>query len=148
MKREQFIEALALSILPLTLLQACQRSLPFAPTVVTGKVIDENNMPVEGVRLAFSGAEVKGISPIPTFRVEADTNKAGVYSLSQVVPNGTSFTNFSPLSYKNSFFFSGQEEYIILVLKNGIYQEMKDRIGIQREDYGKTNTFNFQIRKR
>ena len=149
MKREQFIKSLVLSILPLALLlQACQKSLPSAPTVVTGKVIDENNMPVEGVKLEFYGAERKGISPIPTFSVEANTNKAGVYSLSQVVPDGTSFTNLSPVSYKNSFFFSGQEEYIIFILENGIYKELIYKPPIQREDYGKTNTFNFQIRKR
>ena len=148
MKREQFIKSLALSILPLALLQACKKSLPSTPTVITGKVIDENNMPVEGVKLAFSGAKMKGISPIPTFRIEAETNKAGVYSFSQVVPDGTSLNNFSPVSYKSSFFFSGREEYIIFVSKNGIYQEMRDFIMVQREDYGKTNTFNFQIRKR
>jgi hypothetical protein len=146
MKRQAFIKAL--SILPMALLQACEKSFPDTPTIVTGKVIDENNMPVEGVTFSFSGAEVKGISPIPTFRIQGATNKEGIYSLSQVIPNDTSFSNFSPISYKKSFFFSGREEYTILILRTGTYEEVIEPIPVQREEYGGTVTFNFQIRKR
>ncbi len=146
MKRQAFIKALG--ILPVALLQACKKSFPDTPTIVTGKVIDENNMPVEGVVLEFAGTKPKGLSAISTFRIQVATNKEGIYSLSQVIPNDTSFSEFSPFSYKNSFFFSIQEKYMVLFFKNGTYKEMTDRLPIQREEYGGTVTFNFQIRKR
>ena len=76
MKREQFIKSLALSILPLVVLQACQRRLPSAPTVITGKVIDENNMPVEGFMFSFSGIDKKNlINGLPTFLERQKTDR-------------------------------------------------------------------------
>ena len=79
MKREQFIKSLALSILPLALLQACKKSLPSTPTVITGKVIDENNMPVEGFMFSFSGIDKKNlINGLPTFLERQKTDKQGI----------------------------------------------------------------------
>ena len=146
MKREQFVKSLALSILPLVVLQACQRRLPSAPTVVTGKVIDENNMPVEGFMFSFSGIDKKNlINGLPTFLERQKTDKQGIYIISVVIPDGTNNIAFVVEGYENDYAKTSMID--LYIEKLGIY-EPYGSVGEGPINYGKTNTFNFQIRKR
>ncbi|MDF7819820.1 hypothetical protein P1X15_19520 [Runella sp. MFBS21] len=145
MKRRQFLSLVSI-ILILTLI-SCEKTLTSTPTIVTGRVIDENNTPVEGVEFRFSGYDQKNaFSHSETFYLTALTDKDGIYYLSQVIPNGTDNANILPL--ETSKFRFGMD-YNIFLYKDAVATTLVGRpIEIQSKNYGKTNTFNFQIRKK
>ncbi len=138
MKRRKFLGTLG--ILPPILISCGKDEFPDRPTIITGKVIDENNMPVVGLKFQFGGYYLKGISPIPTFSTTGETNKDGIYTISYVVTNGQ--TVFKPFSDTNYNFNS---QYNIYVWKNNQYEQVGNPVG--PIIYGETNTFNFQLRK-
>lgn len=139
MKRRNFL--IALGVLPPLVFSSCGKAeFPASPTVITGKVVDENDKPVEGVKFRFSGFYLKGISPIPTFDVDGETNKDGIYSVSYVVTNGEA--EFLP---QNSPKYDFNSQFNIFVWKNNQYVKVN---GVGPLIYGEKNTFNFQIRKR
>jgi hypothetical protein len=136
MKRRKFL--IALGVVP-PLLHACSAKLdlPSAATIITGKVVDIDNKPVEGVGFSFGGEYKKGLSGIPTFDVRVNTNIDGIYKINAVVPQGTESTSFLPEQI--SF------DMIFYVWKNNQYEKVQSQI--VPINYGETNTFNFQIRK-
>ncbi len=142
MKRRQILKLLGLA--PPLLLTSCgDPKVPSAPTIATGKVIDENNMPIEGVSIGMFGLERRGVSAIATFDIDALTDKDGHYSLSFVVPRGTDFVKVS--AEGNSIF--SDRTHNILFQRGGIYEEGDD-YELHIESYGKTNTVNYQFIKR
>lgn len=144
MKRQAFIKAL--SILPVALMQACQKSFPSTPTIVTGKVIDENNLPVEGVEFQFSGIYKKGISGGgSTFNLRTQSDKDGVYRFSQVIPDAT---DDASIKVESNAKFDFNFKYQVLFFFNGKYDDTGSLIPVQQSAYGTTVTLNFQIRKR
>lgn len=144
MKRRPFLSLV--SIILLLALTSCEKTLTSTPTIVTGRVIDEYNTPVEGVELRFSGYDQKNVlSHSETFYLTALTDKDGIYYLSQVIPNGTDNAAILPLE-TGKFRFG--IDYNIFFYKDGVATLVGGPIEIQSQNYGKTNTFNFQIRKK
>ena len=138
MKRRKFLGVLG--IFPPILFSCGKDEFPDRNTIITGKVIDENDMPVVGLKFQFGGYYLKGISPIPTFSITEETNKDGIYTISYMVTNGQ--TVFKPFSDTNYDFNS---QYNIYVWKNNQYEKVGNPVG--PIIYGETNTFNFQLRK-
>ena len=133
MKRRKFL--IALGVVPPLVFSSCGKDeFPSTPTVITGKVVDENDKPVEGVKFRFSGFYLKGISPIPTFSLDTETNKDGIYNVSYIITNGEA-----------EFLPKEDPKFNIYVLKNNQYIIAS---GVGPLILGETNTFNFQIRKR
>ena len=70
MKRRKFL--IALGVMPPLVLDAYKKdkpiNLPSITTIVKGKVIDENNAPVQGFEFSFTGVKKTGISGVGTFR--------------------------------------------------------------------------------
>ncbi|AXE18641.1 hypothetical protein DR864_13195 [Runella rosea] len=141
MKRRQFLSAA--TTLPLLTLAACEKNFPSDPTIVTGKVTDENNLPMEGVEFLFSGNARRGLSVINTFSTREISNTLGSYTLSYVIPSTTDQAELKIVGI-----FSISPNHSMWILQNGIYEELGNPINIQRSEYGKINTFNFQIRKK
>ncbi|MEA5426845.1 hypothetical protein [Arcicella lustrica] len=139
MKRRKFLGVLG--VLPPILFSCGKDEFPDRPTIITGKVIDENNMPVVGLKFQFSGYYLKGLSPIPTFDATEETNKDGIYTISYIVTNGQ--TEFLPESNTN---YDLMTKYNIYVWENNQYEQVGNPVG--PIIYGETNTFNFQLRKR
>ncbi len=146
MKRQQFLKQLAL-LPPLAWMAvACKKSFPSTPTVVTGKVIDENGLPVEGVEFQFSGIYKKGFIAIgTTFDLTTQSDKDGIYKFSQIVPSNTDGADILPQSNTK---FDLEFVYQILLFLNGKYVIIGNPIPIQRNQYGTTVIINFQIRKK
>ncbi len=138
MKRRKFLGTLGM--LPPLLFSCGKDEFPDRDTIITGKVIDENNMPVVGLKFQFGGYYLKGISPIPTFSITEETNKDGIYTISYMVNYGQ--TEFLPESNTN---YDLTTQYIIYVWKNNQYEQVGNPVG--PIIYGETNTFNFQLRK-
>lgn len=136
MKRRQSLRLLGL--LP-AWLAACKDKFPSAPTVVTGKVVDENGLPVKGVKFTLDGNKRKGITLIPTFREESVSDEDGVYSLSSVVSKSTDVV------FLNVFDGTLNIDY---KYDPGVYMPVASEIIIRQKDYGETITINFQIKKR
>ncbi|GHB72704.1 hypothetical protein GCM10007390_28500 [Persicitalea jodogahamensis] len=118
-------------------LAACNSKFPSAPTVVMGKVVDENGMPVMGIELTLGGIKKKGVSPIPTFDVRTETDRNGEYRLSHVVPSGTDFIEFVPAT---------GTKYIPYIERDGQYEILGSFV-IRSSDYGTNKTVNLQVRK-
>jgi len=138
MKRRKFLGVLG--ILPPILFSCGKDEFPDRPTIITGKVIDENDMPVVGLKLQFSGDYAKGLSLIPIFDVIGETNKDGIYTISHMVDYGQ--TTFLPFSDTN---YDLNSQYNIYVWKNNKYEQVGNPVGPIIN--GETNTFNFQLRK-
>lgn len=138
MKRRKFLGVLG--ILPPILFSCGKDEFPDRNTIITGKVIDENDMPVVGLKLQFSGDYAKGLSLIPIFDVIGETNKDGIYTISHMVDYGR--TTFKPFSDTN---YDLMTKYNIYVWKNNQYEKVGNPVGPIIN--GETNTFNFQLRK-
>lgn len=135
MKRRQTLRLLG--SLPIWL-AACKGKFPSAPTVVTGKVVDENGLPAEGIELTLVGNKKKGVSPIPTFDERTKTDSDGKYTLSHVVSSNTDFVVFR---------IDTGTQYIPYIERDGQYEILGSSIIIQQKNYGKTKTINLQVRK-
>lgn len=139
MKRRTFLSAL--SILPSMLISCGKDEFPDRPTIITGKVIDENNKPIVGIQLVFGGYYLKGFSPIPTFDEIVETDKDGIYKISYIVPRGQAY--LKPLGNTQ---YDLVTFYDIYIWKNNSYEKMSSSAG--QIINGETNTFNFQLRKK
>jgi hypothetical protein len=136
MKRRKFL--IALGVVPPLVVSSCGKDeFPSTPTVITGKVVDINDKPVEGIGLSFGGGYRKGLSIIPTFDVRVKTNKDGIYRIEKVVPDGTDDASFLPdgIPPLSDIYLWKDNKYIIAS-------------GVGPIVYGETNTFNFQLRQR
>ena len=143
MKRRQLLQFMAL---PLFLAGACKEELPHVPTIVTGQVIDENGLPLEGAGLRLTGADNRGWSGVPTFSLTTETDKNGTYRFSYVVPKDTD--DVSIASRTTSKVIIDNLNYQVFVLRGGQYQLESNPYFIPRSDWGKTTIINYQFRTR
>lgn len=146
MKRRKFL--IALGVVPPLVLSACKKDeLPKTATVITGKVIDENNMPVEGWELLFYGIERKGISGVDTFAEQKFTDSNGVFSFSITIPSDTVNVRFGPLGFRFDDKLNRKNpDYLIFIEVGGKFEaRIKDEAS---PVIGKENTYNYQIKKK
>lgn len=129
-------------MIPPLILSSCEKDeFPSTPTILIGTVVDENDKPIEGFELQFSGYYQKGISSIPSFDVNEKTNKDGIYYISYVVSGGQ--TTFLPGLNPT---FNLVAKYNLYVWKSNKYEFVGNPVG--PIVYGQTNTFNFQLIKK
>ena len=137
MKRNQFW--LWLLLLP-PLLQSCEKKYPNAETIIQGKIVDENDNPMEGVAFVFSGINKTSLlNSTGTFYQTTKSDKNGEFTISQIIPKKTdyidlNFTGSQP-QYRNYIFTNS-------TLKAYIPDAISNYITI-----GKTNNLKFQIKK-
>ena len=144
MKRRKLLQILGL-IPPALLVVACKEKLPSTPTIVTGKIIDENGLPLEGAGLDMAGIKWKGFTPIPTSGVTTESDKDGIYRMSLVVPEGTG--DLSILPYSTNKVPIGNQGYAHYIFLNGHYTQLGAPHEIPRSDWGKTTKHNYQFIK-
>ncbi len=138
MKRRKFLGVLG--ILPPILFSCGKDEFPDRDTIITGKVIDENDMPVVGFKFQFGADYAKGLHRLPIFDVIGETNKDGIYTISHIVDYG--LASFKPLGFTT---YDLMTEYTIHLWKDNQYEKAGNPIGPIIN--GETNTFNFQLRK-
>lgn len=146
MKRRNFL--IALGIVPPLILSACKKDeLPKTATVITGKVIDENNKPVEGWEFMFYGSRLNGISGMSTFQEQILTDSNGMFSFSITIPPETVTVRFAPLGFRFDDKLNRKNpDYLIFIEIGGKFEPR-----IKDEAYpiiGKENTYNYQIKKK
>ncbi len=139
---------IALGVVPPLILSACKKDeLPKTATIITGKVIDENNKPVEGWELMFYGSKLNGISAMSTFQEQEMTDADGMFSFSLTVPQDTGSVGFAPLGFRFDDKLNRKtSDYVIFIEIGGKFEPR-----IKDEAYpiiGKSNTYNYQIKKK
>ena len=148
MKRRKFFAFFSAS--SSLVLNACKKDKPlYSPsitTIVKGKVIDENNRPVEGWGFSFGGY-TGSYPPTSTFREDTKTDKDGSYFYSVGIPQTTVRLEYGPVGFINQGALDSTKTrlYNLFFEKDGKY------IPYTGSPYlitGETNIFNFQIRKR
>ncbi len=146
MKRRQLLKLLGLA--PPLWLAACKDKLPSTPTVVKGKIIDENGKPLEGAGLRLSGTDVKGFAGAETFSITAESDKDGGYKLSQLIPKNTDRISILPMHTDKVPLNIGVGDFVSYQLKNSIYDKVTAPHDIPRSSWGKTTIINYQFKKR
>lgn len=148
MKRRKFL--IALGAIPPLVLEACKKDdplyLPSIITIVKGKVIDENNAPVEGWGFTFGGY-TGNYPPVSTFREDTKTDKDGNYSYSVGVPQTTVRLEFGPVGFINQGSLDSTKTrfYNLYFEKDGKFEPF---ISSPYPITGESNIFNFQIKKK
>ncbi|PWJ59670.1 hypothetical protein CLV98_102504 [Dyadobacter jejuensis] len=146
MKRRQLLKLLGLASPTLLIAASCKEKLPTSPTIVTGKIIDEKGLPLEGAGLRLSGTNWKGFTPVPTFlSVTAESDKDGNYKLSQLIPKDTEVVSI--LSMATDKVPTGNQGYVPYVSRNNSFVPETAPVDIARENWGKTTTLNYQFIK-
>lgn len=144
MKRRKLLQLLGL-IPPALLAASCEEKLPTSPTIVTGKVIDENGLPLEGAGLRLSGTDVKGFAGTTTFSITAESGKDGTYELSQIIPKNTN--HISILSMYTDKVPTGNQGYTPYVFRNNGFVPEAAPVDIARQNWGKITTLNYRFIK-
>ncbi|WP_215238957.1 carboxypeptidase-like regulatory domain-containing protein [Dyadobacter helix] len=147
MIRRQMLRLLGL-VPPALLGISCKDKLPTTPTIVRGKIIDENGDPLEGAGLRLSGVNLKGFSGYDTFSITTESDKNGMYELSQVAPQDTEQIDILPRTTDKVPLNIGIGDYVSYFLVEGNYEKITSPHFIPRSDWGKTITLNYQFRKR
>ncbi|MCE6987456.1 hypothetical protein [Dyadobacter sp. CY323] len=129
----------------ITVLVSCKDRLPSTPTIVTGRIIDENGDPLEGAGLRLSGSNLKGFSGYDTFSITAESDRNGMYQLSQVAPEDTE--QISIASRSTSQIKIDNQHYKVYVFADGQYHLSASPYDISRSAWGKTTTINYQFIK-
>lgn len=128
------------------ILISCEQKLPNVTTIVTGKVVDEQGKPVEGVVFQLNGLKKKGISPIPTFDAYSTTDSTGRFEIAHLITKETEQVYLDPAS---STLYDLQRDYIFFyVLDDGSTSRVTASLRIPSDRYGKTTTVNYLMRKR
>ena len=145
MKRRKMLRLLGLAP-PVFLVSCRDAKVPSAPTIVIGKVIDENDMPIEGASIRMYGIKQQGLSGTGTFSIDTLTGKDGNYTLSYVVPRGTDFVK---VSLEGTSTINDQtNNYYVQRNGTGLYVKPGNDPELLWGDYGKKTTINFQYKKR
>ncbi|PWJ59668.1 hypothetical protein CLV98_102502 [Dyadobacter jejuensis] len=145
MKRRQLLKLLGLASPTLLIAASCKEKLPTSPTIVTGKIIDENGLPLEGAGLRLSGTDVKGFAGAETFSITTESDKDGNYKLSQIIPKNTD--RISILSRPTDKVPTGNQGYAPHISRNNSFVLETAPRDIARENWGKTTTLNYQFIK-
>lgn len=138
-----------LSIIPTMFLYSCKDNFPTDPTVITGTVIGEDDLPVKGVKIRLAGSKRKGLSLLDTFDpVISTTDSAGRYTLSQVIPKETDIVDILIVD-GSSDAPNASDGYVAYLEIDGSYRELSGSdYQIPYGKYGKTVTINYQLRKK
>lgn len=148
MKRRKFL--FAMGVVPPLVLEACKKDapayLPSITTIVKGKVIDENNLPVEGWGFTYGGYTAS-YPPVSTFREDTKTDKEGNYSYAVGVPQTTVFVEFGPIGFINqgSLDTTKTRLYNLYCEKDGKFVPFTSS---PHPITGEFNMINFQIKKK
>ncbi len=123
---------------------SCKKDkFPSTPTIITGKVVDQNNIPIEGYEFQFGGTDKTGfINGNSTFDLYNSTNEQGVYLFSIIVPSSTDLVEFQPIGKKMDNELSNTLFSDIYLVKDG---KNMDSGAAGPINYGTTNTFNYQV---
>ena len=144
MKRRKLLQILGL--IPSALLAvACKEKLPTTPTIVTGKIIDENGLPLEGAGLRLTGVRDQGYSPVPIFSITVETDKDGIYKLSRLLPKETDQLSILPNPTDRVPVNVGFADYVTYIFLDGHYGQLGAPYFIPRSEWGKTTTLNYQF---
>ena len=146
MKRRKLLQILGL-IPPALLAASCKEKLPSTPTIVTGKIIDENGLPSEGAGLRLTGRNIKGYGGYSTFSITIESDKDGLYRLSQFVPKDTNEMSILPYTTSKVPISVGFGGYLSYIFLKGKYTEIGAPYNIPRSEWGKTITLNYQFIK-
>ncbi len=147
MKRRQLLQILGL-IPPALLAASCKEKLPSTPTIVTGKVIDENGLPLAEAGLDLAGIKWDFVTPTTTKGVTKESDKDGFYELSLIVPEGTDELSLAPYSTKKVPLNIGVGDFVAYLYIDQVSTKMTAPYTIPRSDWGKTTTLNFQFKRR
>lgn len=149
MKRRKFL--ISLGVVPPLVIASCEKDfpLPTTLTIINGKVIDENNMPVKDWGFTFSGYDATRIPNVNTFAENTLTNKDGIYNFSLVIPQSTSYINFNPIGIiENGAISEKTLLYKIFFERDGKYIPFNSSAPNPTPKIGESNTINFQIIKK
>jgi hypothetical protein len=123
----------------------CNEKTPETPTIIVGKVIDENGLPVKGAGIVFYGIHEMGLSGYETFSNKVETDKNGTYSISEVLSDKTTSLETAPTSTDSiSIQLGGYKPYIFI---EGKYVPFASTYILPRDNWGKTLTLNYQFLK-
>ncbi len=147
MKRRKLLQILGLAPPALLIAASCKEKLPTSPTIVTGKIIDENGLPLEGAGLRLSGTDVKGFAGTTTFSITTESDKDGNYKLSQIIPKNTDHISILSMSTDRVPKDQGFGGYHPYVSRNSSFVPESAPRDIARENWGKTSTLNYQFIK-
>ncbi len=143
MKRRQLLKLLGFA--PPLWLAACKDKLPSTPTIVKGKIIDENGNPLEGAGLRLTGREIKGFSGTVTFSITIESDKDGLFKLTQIAPDRTEEISILPMSTDRITLDQGFGGFVSYILINGNYEKIASPQYIPRSSWGKTTIINYQF---
>ncbi|MDQ6482137.1 carboxypeptidase-like regulatory domain-containing protein [Dyadobacter sp. LHD-138] len=144
MKRRQILKLIG-TFSPILWVASCKEKLPATPTIVTGRVVDQNNVPLEGARIIMIGAERAGLSGFEKFSVFSDTDQQGNYTLSQILPKGTDYVIVQSESTSKVSIDEGN--YIPYFEINGNYVLESSSYILSGSNFDKKTILNFQYRK-
>ncbi len=142
MKRRDFFYIAVL--LPFTMLTACKKYDSWN-TVVMGKVVDENNQPVEGMSFQFLGYERKGLGTLTTFDIHTQSDSEGRYEVAFLIPSSTDEAVFGGTG-NDKFKFGTTHD--LLRESEGKYVDFISYLTIPKRSYGETTIINFQVIKK
>jgi hypothetical protein len=143
---------LLLTFLPF-LFYSCKKKIPEIPTIITGKIVDENDKPIEGVLFYFGGGYRSGTNHLNSFSQQIKSDKNGIYAFTQIIPTKTQFVDFlseytthPPAGYT----FNLEIDNLILPIKEPISKKPPLLISGKSISivYETTNQFNFRLTKR
>lgn len=130
---------------PVLLLLSCDKGFPDSPTIITGKVIDQDGEPIAGVAVGFIGKERASVSMVPTFEAMTNTQADGSYRIEQVVPDSTDSSNIGirrfPQVDIDTF------GYIFFISVDGGTERELTLYTVNEEKYGTAITVNFIVKK-
>ncbi|WP_428666462.1 hypothetical protein [Runella sp.] len=144
MKRRKFITAL---LLPATAWMVGCKKYDSWDTIVKGRVVAENNQPVEGVKFQFYGVkETRVFKQEFTFDTTGQSNREGYYQLSYLIPSSTDIAQL--IGVDTTAFDLGKTHDLLIENPAGQYIQLGGPVGVLPKDFGKTTVFNFLLRKR
>lgn len=136
-----------LGLIPSSLLFSCENNFPNTPTIITGKVSDENGDPVKGILISFWGSRRSGIKSPLTFTEQIATNEMGLYQLSAIIPDSTDSTGVA-VEEINPDDPNAPFPYLAYSFSNGIASIPGTAFSVPTNKYGSTITLDFLLRKR
>ncbi len=146
MKRRKLLKLLGLTPAGLLIASSCKEKLPSTPTIVTGKIIDENGLPLEGAGLRLTGRNIEGITGgYATFSIYMESDKEGRYKLTQLLPKDTDEVTIASMS--TSKIIVDNQNYEVYILEGTIYYLETSPYNIPRTSWGKATTLNYQFIK-
>lgn len=122
---------------------ACEPSLPSTPTIAKIKVINEANLPVEGLEFQFIVTSHTISSVKKIYEDYKSTGADGEVQFSYVVPTGANNVEIAPSGGKYKLGI----DYYVYFFVNGQYSDAGSVLPIRFENFGKSVIFNLLLKK-